>query len=89
MTGIALFLRGEPPAEKADGDRRQSDAQRGWREEKKLRQSESATLVWASLEELRTEKALPAAFRAYRKAFEEIVEKGPTEDEPEQLMLPV
>lgn len=89
MIGIALFLREEPPAEKADGDRRQSDAQRDWREEKKLRQSESATLVWASLEELRTEKALPAAFRAYRKAFEEIVEKGPTEDEPEQLMLPV
>ena len=88
MTGIALFLREEPPAEKVDGDKN-SDFQRDGREEKKPGQSGPAALVWASLEELRTEKALPAAFRAYRKAFEEIVEKGPTEDEPEQLMLPV
>ena len=88
MTGIALFLREEPPAEKVDGDKN-SDFQRDGREEKKPGQSGPAALVWASLEELRTEKALPAAFRAYRKAFEEIVEKGSTEDEPEQLMLPV
>ena len=65
------------------------------------RREEAPALVWASLEEIRREKALPAAFRAYRKAFERIAENaengeneeneenGSGEDSPEQLMFPV